>query len=147
MAGDRLGRRITAGLVVLLFGASACTAGRIVPAPAGIVRRVAAGWKHNETLGATDVVHDDARGDLWIVAGVVHAGPDDGDIAVWAVSPRSALESATAGTVVAVNDVARSTNDLGKASGRSFLGLEHDAAVTTAITDLQASLASHVGGG
>jgi hypothetical protein len=140
-------RWATAVLLLVCFWASACSAGRIVPAPDAFVRRVGAGWRHGETLGATDVVHDEARGDVWIVAGVVRGGPDDGYLAVWAVSPRSAHDSASGGTVVAVNDVARSTNDLGSVGGRSLPPLERDAAVTTAITDLQFSLASHVGGG
>ena len=143
----RSGRPLTAALVLVVFVSPACTGGRIVPAPSGFVRRVAAGWRHGETLGATDVVRDDARGDLWIVAGVIHGGPDDGEIAVWAAAPRSALDAASGGSVVPVNEVARATNDLGVIAGAALPALEHDAAVTTAIEDLQASRASHVGGG
>jgi hypothetical protein len=106
------------------------------PAPAGFTPGMADGWKHGETLGATNVVTDTVRQDVCIVAGRIVGGPYDGQVAAWGVAPCSQVGDPAGGAVVvAANDVAAAVNTYGDSVSDSAPAAEFrsDSAVQDAI--------------
>jgi hypothetical protein len=108
------------------------------PAPPGFAAGMAGGWKHGESLGATNVVTDTDRQDVCIVAGRIVGGPY-GPVAAWGVSPCSAVGNiggpGGSAAVIAANSVAIATNKYGDSvpDGAPASEFRTDSAVQDAI--------------
>jgi hypothetical protein len=109
------------------------------PAPPGFAAGMAGGWKHGESLGATNVFTDTDRQDVCIVAGRIVGSPYDGQVAAWDVSPCSAVGNIGgprgSAAVIAANSVAIATNKYGDSvpDGAPASELRTESAVQDAI--------------